>query len=221
MIPEPGGGTYRNTWRGVSWLGFALLVIVLVMGASAIFTIILARQAQPSDLQVWAALGQAVSAAVALVALGAFVFTFAAQQREAREHRIELQLQRQALVNSERELHCASETGLSMYHFKLLELSIANPHLATVWPTSDPGLPVETQQQYLYCTLIMEGVWLNARAGRFDEADVRVAVTYLLTSPVFRQYWSAVRARREAAVAADGPEAQYFRMVDEIYMETS
>jgi len=224
MNPEPGGGsTFRNAWRTGLWLGFALLVIVLVMGASAVFTIYLARRAQPSDLEAWAAFGQACgafSAVVAVVALGAFVFTFAVQQREAKEHRVELQLQRQALADSGRELHCASETGLSMYHFKLLELSIANPHLAAVWPTIDPTLPIETAQQYLYCTLVFEGVWLNARAGRYDEADVRAAVTFLLTSPLLRQYWSAVRSSREMASAVDGPEAQYFRIVDEIYAAT-
>ena len=61
---------------------------------------------------------------------------------------------------------------------------------------------------------------MNARVGRFNEADVRAAVTYLLTSPAFRSYWQAFRAKRELVTATDGPESQYFRIVDEIYAET-
>jgi hypothetical protein len=45
-------------------------------------------------------------------------------------------------------------------------------------------------------------------------------VSYLLTSPVFRGYWQAFRSKRELAAADDGPEARYFKIVDEIYAET-
>jgi hypothetical protein len=190
------------------------------MAGGALLGAYIADRAPPATLHTWADLGQAfgaLSAVVAVAALGAFVLTFAAQQRETRENRRELQMQRQALARSERELHCAAETGLSMFHFKLLTLSIDNPNLAAVWPTAEPHLPHEVNQQYLYCTLILEGVWLNARAGRFNDDDIRAAVTYFFTSAVFRRYWQSFRAKRGVVAAMDGPESRYFSIVDEVY----
>jgi Family of unknown function (DUF6082) len=223
MIAKPRRGTLRNTLRTVAWLVFAVLFASLVMAAGVMIATIVAGQARQNDLRTWADLGQACgafSAITAVAALGAFVFTFSAQQREAREHRAELQLQRQALANSERELRCAAETGLSMYHFQLLALSINNTNLAAVWPATEPSSPDDIIQQNLYCTLVLEGIWLNARVGRFNDADVRAAVTYLLTSAAFRRYWEAFRSKRELAATTNGPESQYFKIVDEIYAET-
>src|SRR6266487_4381663 len=210
MIARPRRGTLGNTLRTVAWLAFALLFAAIVLGAGVVLAGLVVDQARPNDLRIWADLGQAsgaFSAIAAVAALGAFVFTFAAQQREAREHRAELRLQRQALANSESELRCAAETGLSTFHFRLLSLSIDNANLAAVWPTTEPSLPEHVNQQHLYCTLMLEGIWLNARVGRFNEADVRAAVTYLLTSPAFRSYWQAFRAKRELVTATDGPES--------------
>jgi hypothetical protein len=183
---------------------------------------VLVSQTAHVDLRRWADVGQACgvfSAVAAVAALAAFAVTFTAQQREAREHRAELTLQRQALADSERRLHCTAETGLSMFHFNLIALSIENPNLAAVWPTSGADAPEQLSQQYLYCTLILEGVWLNARVGRFNETDVRASVRYLLTSEVFRGYWQAFRSKREMAASTDGPESLYFSIVDELYAE--
>jgi hypothetical protein len=107
-----------------------------------------------------------------------------------------------------------------MYHFQLLALSINNANLAAIWPTTEPSSPDDINQQHLYCTLVLEGIWLNARVGRFNDADVRAAVTYLLTSAAFRRYWEAFRSKRALAAATNGPESQYFKIVDEIYAET-
>jgi hypothetical protein len=220
MTAWPGRSVRRTALRTAAWLAFASLPAALIMAGGATLGAYVADRAPPATLHTWADLGQAfgaLSAIAAVAALGAFVFTFAAQQRESRENRRELQMQRQALARSERELHCAAETGLSMFHFKLLALSIDNPDLAAVWPSAEPHLPHEVNQRYLYCTLILEGVWLNARAGRFNDDDIRAAVTYLFTSPVFRKYWQAFRSKRGLAAASDGPESRYFRMVDEVY----
>lgn len=223
MTTRPRGGTLGNVLRTSGWLLFASVLAAMITGLGTIGTALIASEAAPGDLRSWADLGQACgafSAVAAVAALGAFVFAFSVQQREAQEHRVELRLQRQALANSQQELFRAAETGLSMFHFRLIALSIENPNLAAVWPTAEPTLPEHVNQQYLYCTLMLEGVWLNARVGRLNETDVRAAVSYLLTSPVVRQYWQAFRVKRELVSATHGPESEYFKIVDEIYAQT-
>lgn len=219
MITRSRNGASRKIIRTTLWLALAALIAAVLTGVTMLMT----DRIQRSDLRTWADVGQACgmfSAVAAVAALAAFVVTFTAQQREAREHRAELRLQCQALADSERQLHRSAETGLSMFHLNLISLGINNPNLARVWPTTSPDIPDHLSQQYQYCTLVLEGIWLNARVGRFNEADVRASVAYLLTSPVFRQYWQAFRSKREMAAAADGPESQYFATVDELYAAT-
>src|SRR5262249_28263030 len=184
---------------------------------------LVASSVSPASLQAWADVGQAfgaISAVIASAALVAVIVTFYAQQSEMRSQRAELKSQSATLARSGKELQCSSETGLSMFHLNLVKLSIENPHLAEVWPANDPTLQDNVNQQFLYCTLILEGVWLNARTGRYKEADVRANVRYLFTSPVFRQYWRATRSKRALAVATEGPESWFFEVVDEIYEES-
>jgi hypothetical protein len=76
---------------------------------------------------------------------------------------------------------------------------------------------VEVNQRHLYCNAILDGVWLNERTGRFGNTDVRAAVGYLLTNEAFRDYWVSTREKRLLASTNDGPEARYFRVIDELF----
>ena len=208
--------------RAFRWLLVAAILSAVVVALSITIVLLVVRDARPETLHAWADAGQAfgaVSAIVAAAALIALIFTFAAQQHELKGQRKELQLQAESLALSGKELRCSAETGLASYHLRLLEISISHPELGVVWPSWSSDLPLETNQRRLYCNAILDGVWLNQRTGRFANADVRSTVAYLLTSPAFRDYWGGTREKRLLASAEDGPEAIYFRVIDELFAE--
>lgn len=210
----------RQFRRAARWLLISAVLSAVVIAASLTVAVLVARDAQPASLHAWADVGQAfgaLSAVVAAAALVALIFTFAAQQHEMREQRTELQAQNEALARSGRELRCTAETNLAMHHLELLKLSIDHPHLASVWPTWTSHVSWETNQQYRYCNLILDEVWLNYRTERLDYDDVRAAITYLAGSPTIRAYWAEARQARQSAVTADGPESAYFQLVDEVF----
>lgn len=213
--------------RATRWLLIAGTVSVVVAAASITVAALLVRDIQPNSLEELANVGQAfgaLSAVVSAAALVALIFTFAAQQHEMREQRVELKLQAEALrlqaeslAHSRLELRCTAEVGLSMHHLEVLRMAIEYQHLAEVWPTFEDGLTARANQQFLYCNLILDGIWLQERTGRLTESGVRAAITYLATSPTFRAYWRISRNNREATTSTDGPEASYFRIIDDLF----
>jgi hypothetical protein len=206
----------------VRWLLVAAVLSTVVVALSIAVVLLVVHDARPETLRAWADAGQAfgaVSAIVSTAALIALIFTFAAQQHELKGQRKELQLQANSLDVSGRELRCSAETGLAMYHQRLLELTFSHPELGVVWPSWSPDLPVEVNQRRLYCNLILDGVWLNRRTGRFDDSDARAMVTYFLANAAFRDYWEATREKRRVATTEEGPEAQFFRTIDEAFNE--
>src|SRR5690242_4188796 len=117
MGGSPNDGRSRYLLRGPAGLAIIGVFLASVLAASVALVAVVARSVPSAVLQRWADVGQAFgafSAVVAAAALVALLLTFLAQQHEARQHRIELEGQRRAAANSERELHCCAEVGLSM-----------------------------------------------------------------------------------------------------------
>jgi len=210
----------QSSGRRFRWLLVAAILGAVVVALSIVIVVLLAHDTEPATLHSWADAGQAfgaVSAIVSTAALIALIVTFAAQQHELKGQRQELRLQAESLASSRQELRCTAETGLAMHHLRLLEITFHHPELGVVWPSWSTDLPVEVNQRHLYCTTILDGIWLNQRTGRFEDRDVQAAVAYMFTNEVFREHWQITRDKRMQAAAADGPEARFFRTIDEQY----
>ncbi|WP_432839100.1 DUF6082 family protein [Dactylosporangium sp. CA-092794] len=203
-------------WVIIASISVSILCIGTTLAGVAIHLV------APATLHAWADVGQAfgVWAAVASTAgFAVLIFTVLAQREDLRTQQDDLRQQRTALAKVQEDLHCNAEVGLSMFHLNLLEIGIRNPRLASVWPSGDTDPPEDVRSMHMYCTLILEGVWLNIRAGRYDNDDARAQLRYFFTSIAFREYWSATKTKRLMALAENGPEAAFFRLAEEVYRE--
>lgn len=176
----------------------------------------------PSTLRAWADIGQAFGIWAAVASTAGFallVFTVLTQREDLRAQQEDLRQQRAAVNHVQASLHSQVDVSLSMFHMNLLEIGIRHPQLASVWPTGDVSVSDDMRGKHMYCTLILEGVWLNIRAGRYDDDDVRAQLRYFFASPAFRDYWSVTKAKRLVAITEHGPEAEFFGLAEEVYRE--
>ncbi|MFI5915961.1 DUF6082 family protein [Dactylosporangium sp. NPDC051541] len=210
-----------DSQRTRRWVVIASISASMLCVGTALAGVVI-QVVAPSTLHAWADVGQAFGIWAAVASTAGFallVFTVLAQREDLRTQQEDLRRQRTALTRVEEHLRCNAEVGLSMFHLNLLEIGIRHPRLASVWPSGDINVSEDLRGTQMYCTLILEGVWLNIRAGRYDSEDARAQLRYFFTSPAFREYWSATKTKRLMAIAENGPEAAFFRLAEEVFRE--
>ncbi|MDG4821032.1 DUF6082 family protein [Asanoa sp. WMMD1127] len=199
--------------RVLSWTA-ALAVgvtLALILGLGAVSAI-----AETATGQRWAELSNVgesfglLNAIFSGLALAAVVVTFWMQFTELRSQRSELAVQRDALIQTQAELHRTAEASLRHLHVDLVKMSMNDPLLAAVWPrtvSSDVR-----DRQYQYANLILQHHVLRLQISEFSEAELQRVFRYLFLSPIMREFWTDT-ANARAALAAPGSFEQQMHKV--------
>ena len=114
-----------------------------------------------------------------------------------------------------RELQRSAAAELSMLHLEILKMSINDPQLAEVWPAFRPGLPIESNRQFLYANIIYQFHWTSLKLNKATNDEVLGSMRYLFTSSIMRKYWAAAE-RARTSLEPGSPEHAFTRKLDEI-----
>jgi hypothetical protein len=136
------------------------------------------------------------------------------QRQEMRLQRTELELQREEMRRSAGELHRSSEAELRGLHMQLMKMSIDDPDLAELWPSSMAGLSRKRARQHLYANLIYCHVMLIHKLEVMNDRETIGHLRYIASTPLFREYWEAGRLVRQE-MDPDSHEHHFASLVDE------
>ncbi|GIF53412.1 hypothetical protein DFJ67_1124 [Asanoa ferruginea] len=218
--PMIGERAFSRARRLLSWTILLLAGVSVALLAGLAASGMIAGTAPDETWAVRANVGETFGVLNAIfsgLALAAVVVTFWMQFTELRSQRAELALQRDSLIQTKAELHRSAEADLRHLHFDLVQLSIADPELAQVWPQV-VGSPAR-HRQYQYANLIIQHSWLQLKISDYTEAELQSMLRYLFSSPIIREYWTTTKEFRQRILVTDSFEHRMTAVADEVCSE--
>lgn len=206
MSEEPYPETKHSESRFHLWhviLGAIIVWVVTCVGIIYYF-------GRPSSAGEFGDLFGAVNALFSGLAFACVIYAIFLQ-------RSELELQREELKLTRKELTKTSDTGLRMFHFELMRMSMADPELHEVWNFHELRTPKEAKQ-HTYVSVILN-YWSLLFGNRLiTEDQFRPVAESYMKAPVFRAFWSRNRDyRRQIAEAGSDDDRSFHTIFDRAY----
>lgn len=189
----------------------SLIMGTLLVAASVTIPIILLIRLNSTQLSRWSEIGQALSpvgiffSGIGFVAVAVTLLT---------QHR-ELQNQHDELSIAVEEQARASEVAMRRLHTDLIKMAIEDPDLLSVWPDITPG-DLGSKKDH-YCNLILNLQKLAYEAHTVELAELRGALSYLMTSSDMYLFWEKSRRAHVQVTAGDAPEDLFTAEVDRAF----
>lgn len=184
-------------------------VIIWIASASGIILFF----GVPSTAGEFGDLFGAINALFSGLALACVIYTIFLQHKELKLQREELKLTRQELTKT-------SDTGLRLFHFELMKMSINDPELHEVWNFRDLKTRKD-EKQHTYVSAIFN-YWSLLFGNSLISADQfkPVAESYM-GAPVFRAFWERNREyRNKIAQAGTDDDKVFHELWDRAYRDT-
>lgn len=185
--------------------GFVLVVTTVVLPVS-----ILWRVDEPT-LERWSRIGEALEIVGVLFSGIAFIGIAVTLFLQGRE----LQNQREELTITREDQQRGGEIAIRQLHNDLIKMAIADPELRQVWPPLAPGV-AETKKDH-YCNLILNLQKIAYEAHTIELAELRGALTYLMTSNDMYRFWQKARTARLRVTGGDVSEDFFTAEVDRAF----
>lgn len=198
-------------WVRTLAIGAALVIGIGLVAAAVLVPAFALRTLDDHQLARWSQIGQALEPVGVFFSGVAFVgiaMTLFLQGRE-------LQNQREQLTITREEQQRSSEIALRQLHTDVVRMAIVDRELREVWPPIAPGV-AETKKDH-YCNLILNLQKVAYEAGTIELAELRGALTYLMTSLDVHAFWTKARAARAGVTAGDEAEDFFTAEVDRAY----
>lgn len=214
-MTEDSGHRGRALLVGFGCLG--LLVAVVALGLASVSLAALATGTTAPHG--WDQLGEAfsvINGVFSVLAFAVVATTLWVQFTELRMQRVELRMQREATERSQQDLHRSAEADIRGLHLHLVELAIADPDLAVVWPEFAPNLPPQRRKQFLYANLILSHLNMARRVVERGDTYLPGVLADVFTSPIMQEFWSAVREYRQQ-LRTEGPDMTFDDMCEAAY----
>lgn len=183
----------------------------MLVAASVAVPIILLLRLDDSQLSRWSEIGQALSPVGVFfsgIAFVAVAYTLLTQRRELQNQHDELSI---ALEEQAR----TSEVAMRRLHTDLIKMAIDDPELSAVWPDITPGNMSSKKDHY--CNLILNLQKLAYEAHTIELAELRSALSYLMTSRDMYRFWAKVRSARVQVTGGDESEDFFTTEVDRAF----
>ncbi|MBI3688632.1 MAG: hypothetical protein HY241_15100 [Actinobacteria bacterium] len=204
-----------HRWSRTVAVGASLLVGFALVAASVIVPALLLLRVDERTLSRWSQIGQALEPIGVLFSGVAFIGIALPLFLQSRE----LQNQRDELAISREEQQRSGEIAIRQLHTDLIKMAIGDRGLRQVWPPISAGV-AETKKDH-YCNLILNLQKIAYETHAIELAELRGALTYLMTSRDVYLFWSKARAARAGVTAGDEAEDFFTAEVDRAFADAN